>query len=215
MAELRSKRPLHLYLIRHAEVVKNLHGQHGGGDETVTERGLQQIAEHAQRFSGSTSLLIAYQPDVRSRETALRLAEHLRENREISVKAREIPAFKGINMGAVAGLSDKDLTLRYPRVALSYLFWRAGCSLRRPKIAGAESIADFATRILHGLEQLLAARSTAVLVVGTTSTLLTLHHLLSNDGTLRRQAYRYYSLDFGAVAQWRIAVDAPPRSTQN
>ncbi len=211
MAGLRSRQPMDLYLIRHTEVAKNLRGQHGGGDETVTERGKAQITAFAKQFAQLPQLTIVHQPDVRSRETAVKIAQQMRENREMIVKTREMPEFKGIDMGAVAGLSDKALALRYPLVALSYLLWRSGFSLRRPKIAGAESITDFATRVAAGLEKLLKTKHESVLFVGTTSTILTLNHLLTNDGVFRRRAYHYYALQFGDCAHWRIVPTGLPR----
>ncbi len=212
MAGLRSRQPVDLYLIRHAEVAKNLRGQHGGGDESLTARGHEQIAAYAQRFADLPNLVIYHQPDVRSRETAVKISEQIHNQR---VKTREMADFKGIDMGTVAGLSDKELVRHYPLVALSYLFWRSGLSLKRPKIAGAESIAHFTDRVAGGLSAMLRTKKSTILFVGTTSTLLTLNHLLSNDGILRRKAYHYYQLKFADVARWHISPDSAPVSREN
>lgn len=116
-------------------------------------------------------------------------------------------------MGAASGLSDLELAIRHPLVALSYMAWRHGRgSLHLPHLAGVESVEDFSARSLRGLQQLITSSTndTAVLV-GTTSGILMVHHLLEHDGKLVRSKYHFYEQGFDEHAIWHLSPDASPR----
>lgn len=210
---LRTMHPKRLIILRHAETVKNKQGKHGGGDETLTKHGLAQlddIAKQLVRLTGSSQHALFSQPDLRCLHSVSVLASKL------GAHAQVIDELRGINMGVVAGLSDVQLAVRHPLVALSYLQWRAGSSLHRPHIQGAESIKDFAERSLHGLQELLKVENVnTIIFVGTTSGLLMLNHFLLHDGQFDRRDYRFYELDFGELATWQLSSDNPPRLLPN
>jgi broad specificity phosphatase PhoE len=211
---LRTTQPKRLVLLRHAKTVKNKQGKHGGGDETLTERGLAQIevtSKQLSRLADSSSRYALFcQPDVRCVSSATVLGSKL------SVYPQVIDELRGIDMGAVAGLSDHQLALRHPLVALSYLQWRVGSSLHRPHIKDAESIEDFAERSLRGLQALLKADGVdTIIFVGTTSGLLMLNHFLVHDGQFDRRDYRFYELDFDELATWQFSLNEPPQLLAN
>jgi len=204
---IRASHPTRLILVRHVETTKNTQGRHGGGDQAITARGLRQAEQLSSflRQLHDESSIIYCQPETRSHQTAQLVSG------AADTAPQSIELLRGIDMGAVSGLSDKELVIKYPLVALSYLLWRSGFSLRRPKIAGAESIADFAQRSRQALERLATGPHRTVVFVGTTSTILMLNHLLQNDGKLVRKSYHFYELKLGHAAQWSISPDSPPR----
>lgn len=207
---VRTTRPRRLILLRHAETIKNKQGKHGGGDETLTERGFVQLEmitkRLLQQIDPSSQLTLSCQPDIRCVNSATVLGPKL------GVRPQVIEQLRGIDMGVVSGLSDRQLALRHPLVALSYLQWRAGSSLRRPYIKGAESIKDFAKRSQLGLEKLLTVDDAdTTIFVGTTSGLLMINHLLVQDGHLDRRNYHFYELGFGELAIWQLGPHEPPQ----
>lgn len=210
---LRTTKPKQLIFVRHAETIKNKQGKHGGGDEALTEHGREQlddIATQLLRLIGSSSYALFSQPDLRCLNSATILASKLGTHTQV------INELRGINMGAVSGLSDGQLALRHPLVALSYLQWRTGSSLHRPRIKGAESIKDFANRSLLGLDAMIKTDDVDTIVfVGTTSGLLMLNHFLVHDGRFDQRNYRFYELGFGELATWQLSPHESPQILPN
>lgn len=205
---LRTTQPKRLIFLRHAETIKNKQARHGGGDESLTTRGVSQLKANGGRLKnliGSTRVALVIQPETRCVSSATILAARL------GVRPQIIDALSGIDMGVVAGLSDKELALRYPLVALNYLIWRMlPTTLRPPRIKGVEPVEKFALRHERGLEQLLEIEAEVIILVGTTSGLLMDNHLLVHDGQFDRCDYRFYELGFGECAIWQLSPDAPP-----
>lgn len=203
---LRTKKPLALVLIRHAETIKNRESRHGSGNESLLPDAEAQIGHHAEALRGLPNITIYCQPEERSQHTATMLATLLGIKPPIIVDDTH-----GVNMGIASGLSDRELALRHPLIALSYVYWRhAGGTLHLPHVKGVEPIKDFSRRYVYGLMWLLDHGSQTTVFVGTTSGILMLNHLLINDGHLRPDQYYFYELGFNEQAAWYCSPDAAP-----
>lgn len=206
MLMLRTKKPLTLVLIRHAETIKNRESRHGSGNETLVASAEAQIRHHAEALHGLPNISIYCQPEERSQHTAAILATLLGLKPPVIVHGTH-----GVNMGIASGLSDRELALRHPIIALSYVYWRhIGGTLRLPHVEGVEPIKDFSKRDLRGLTWLLDHGSETTVFVGTTSGILMLNHLLIHDGHLRPDQYYFYELGFDKQATWHCSPDAAP-----
>lgn len=92
--------------------------------------------------------------------------------------------------------------------------WRAGGAKLEdyPDIPGREHMDDFATRISRGLQKILQPH-TNVIIVGTTSTINMLNHLLQENGSFVKERYDFISFPFSGVNTWQLSLVNPPRKT--
>jgi len=194
--------------MRHVEAYKNLAKVSGGGDQRLTPRGEMQASTLGafllQATGGFEGLRIVHQPEGRSEETAKRIGA-------ITLSAVYVdPRLKGVGMGEVAGLSQQELENLYPDVAKGMAAWRAsGGKLRRPKVPGSEPMVDFANRVYAGLLENVELANSSLAVVGTTSTLVMLRHLLQRDGEFSRPDYEFFEMPLGSAAVWHVSDDKP------
>jgi len=209
---IRSKKPLQLYLVRHVEAYKNLSDIHGGGDQRLTPSGIKQavrignfLRQHGN-FELNTGVVI-HQPEGRSTETARIIGK------VAAARIRLEPTFKGVTMGIIAGLPEKEVEALYPDVAAGIRAWRANPgAMAHPVVPGSESNTSFADRIRAGLKRSITRAQglhQSIAVVVTSSTLTMLNHLLVNDGKLREGAYAFTDPPLGSVAAWCLSADAP------
>lgn len=208
---IRRTRSVDVYLLRHAEAYKNLARVHGGGDQRLTPAGENQaitLGNYLLRLHGGVERLqIVHQPEGRSVATARHIG---------LVTARgvvEVSDLVGVRLGVAGGLSEKELAQRYPEVAAALAGWRTnkrGLGAR-PRVPGSEPMEEFSERIRRGLvSSIEACESNQILaVVGTTSTLNMMNHLLVHDGEFERVSYDFIEFPLGALAAWRIA-SVPP-----
>lgn len=197
-------------LLRHAEAYKNLAGVSGGGDQRLTpagERQAQALGGYLLRLHGSSEgLYIVHQPEERSEQTARHIGA-------ISVRPLvECPDLLGVGLGVAAGLTEKELFERFPDFAAAMAAWRAKGGLSgRPKVLGSEPMEEFAERIRRGLVSSIEACEPGGLlaIVGTTSTLNMMNHLLAHDGQFERGSYEFVSFPLGSLSVWRISGEAP------
>lgn len=211
---LRSSNPLELYLLRHAEAYKNLDKVHGGGNQRLTPRGetqAQTLGNYLLRlYSKKRNLLIVHQPEGRSEATARHIGEVLTQ------QIVEAPDLTGVRLGVAGGLSEKELAVRYPEVATALTAWRLrrGDLSARPRVPGSEPMEEFAERIHRGLVASIEAcgNDQSLAIVGTTSTLNMMNHLLLHDGEFNRPSYDFIEFPLGALAAWRISNEPPAQT---
>lgn len=211
---IRKEPPLNLYLLRHAEAYKNLANVHGGGDQRLTPEGQIQartLGSFLLRTRGTAEgLHIVHQPEGRSEATARHIGG-------IATRAIvEVPDLVGVRLGVAGGLSEKELAERYPEVAAALVAWRnnQGDLGSRPRVPGSEPMEEFAERIRRGLVSSIEAcePDSALAIVGTTSTLNMMNHLLVHDGEFVRPSYDFIQFPLASMAAWRIS-DEPPLQT--
>ncbi|HUC89623.1 MAG TPA: histidine phosphatase family protein [Patescibacteria group bacterium] len=202
---------LDVYLLRHAEAYKNLAKVHGGGDQRLTPTGERQARTLGGLLlrlrGGAEGLQIVHQPEGRSEATAKNVG--MVASRAVVENTDLI----GVRLGVAGGLSEEELAIRYPEVAASLIAWRTnkGDLGSRPRVPGSEPMEEFADRIRRGLVSSIeaCAPNDSLAVVGTTSTLNMMNHLLVNDGEFDRPNYDFIEFPLGSLAAWRISDEAP------
>ena len=204
-----------VYLARHTEAYKNLAKVHGGGDQRLTPRGVSQAEILGSTLAANSTeseqdLAIIHQPEGRSKATAQVIGA------VASKPLIEVPALAGVSLGIVEGLSEPELAERYPEVASALATWRTsdGSLDARPPVPGSERMEEFADRVHTGLVASIdgCGPHTSLAVVGTTSTLNMLNHLLINDGSFVRPSYDFIHFPLGSYATWEVS-SAPPKNT--
>ena len=208
---IRKESPADLFLIRHAEAYKNLSGVHGGGDQRLTPKGINQARLLGNFISNQLNfgdeLKLVHQPEERSRNTAINIG--LVAIQDIV----EVKELKGVSLGVAGGLTAKELLEKYPEVAEALSAWREnkGDLSARPRVPGSEPMEEFAGRICGGLQTSLELCESGqnLGIVGTTSTLNMLNHLLINDGVFDRDHYDFISYPLGSVSSWKVSINPP------
>ncbi len=209
---IRTTENIDLYLIRHAEAYKNLEKVHGGGDQRLTTRGIEQAKAIGEYLVSAVNseIIIVHQPEGRSELTARQIGKIA------SGTVLRSPDLQGVSLGIVGGLSEDELAERYPEVASALIAWRnhKGDLGSRPSVPGSEPMEEFAERVRAGLISSIDRCPTegTLALVATTSTLNMLNHLLVNDGKFDRTRYGFIEFPLGAYASWLIS-DSPPTLT--
>lgn len=208
---IRSKQPLNLHIIRHAEAYKNLEKKHGGGNQKLTQKGIQQckyLGEYLLKIlnSNTSQSCIVYQPEDRSKETAIEI------NKILSCNLRINNNFSGIGLGERAGLSEDELKCRFPEIAKAIDDWKKDKSnFNIPSAPGSESMDDFANRILKCIQNEieLCFDCSSILIICTTSTIVMINHLLSNDGYFNSEKYEFIDVPLSSISSWKISHIQP------
>jgi len=208
---IRKNGSFNLYLLRHAEAFKNLAKVHGGGDQRLTPTGENQARALGHLLqdliADDGSLKVIHQPEGRSKSTAQHIGS-------IAVgQIMEIDDLVGVKLGVAGGLSEEELEKQYPEVAVALADWRnkKGNLNARPHVPGSEHMEEFAERILRGVLSSieLCEPSESLAIVGTTSTLNMMNHLLTNDGDYVRSSYDFIEYPLASFATWRISPERP------
>ncbi len=212
---IRSVNPMTLVVARHAEAQKNIDKRHGGGGQTLTEKGVQQARAIGNSLLSSglvvmSQLRIVHQPEGRSKNTAAILKSVL------DGTLTEEPGLNGIGLGKRAGMSEVELAESYPALTKALDEWAVGKGFNVPSAEGGEPMEDFASRISHGLNRQieLTRPREALILVGTTSSLTMINHLLVEDGEFRHDKYLYYGPQLGSVVCWQISNEIPLRVSE-
>lgn len=156
---------------------------------------------------GAEGLRIVHQPEGRSEATARHVGD-------VATRAIvEEPELVGVRLGVAGGLSEKELAERYPEVAAALVAWRTnrGDLGKRPRVPGSEPMDEFAERIRRGLVSHIETcePNDSLAVVGTTSTLNMMNHLLVNDGEFDRATYNFIEFPLGSLATWQVSDELP------
>ena len=212
---IRKDTPLKLYLLRHAEAYKNLAKVHGGGDQRLTPNGENQARMLGHKLlellGENESLKIIHQPEGRSISTAQRVGSI------VAQQIIEVDDLVGVKLGIAGGLSEHELAKQYPEVAAALADWRSnkGNLEARPHVPGSEHMEEFAERILRGVTSSIAACTPgeSLAIVGTTSTLNMMNHLMINDGEYVRADYDFIEFPLASFATWQISNERPQQIT--
>ncbi len=214
---IRAPQTMRLHVARRAEAIKNIEKRHGGGDQRLTPRGERQargighyLLENLGVELGEVSVI--HQPEGRSELTAKHVGE--------IVAARRITRcddLVGINLGVRNGLSEAELAERFPEVTAGLANWMANKGFNVPDVPGGEPMDDFAVRIRRGMIENIpsAAPNGDLVMVATTSSLVMVHHLLDQDGTLSTNDYDFVSMPLGSVSTWQLSDNEQPMQLTN
>jgi len=209
---IRSTKTTEMFLIRHAEAQKNIEKRHGGGNQNLTETGVLQAKTIGQfllnkYINDSVELHIVHQPEERCKNTAYIIGSIVKS------KLIEEPDFRGIGLGKRAGLSEQELNEVNPELSKALEKWAAGGPFDIPSSKGGEPMEDFAERIYRGICNQInrLEPSDPIALIGTTSSLTMINHLLETDGEFNRNNYQLYKSQPGSVACWKLSSGMPTK----
>ncbi|MBQ3320718.1 histidine phosphatase family protein, partial [Candidatus Saccharibacteria bacterium] len=196
------------FVVRHAEAQKNIEKMHGGGTQDLTERGIDQLKRSIRDLEVVTrkqKAHVFYQKEGRSEETAKIIS------RQIGAEMTMAEQIYGVGLGVIASLNEDELKIQYPEVSRILENWKNnGAKLDDyPDVPGREHMMDFARRIKEGLLRILKP-DTDIIIVGTTSTINMLNHLMSTNGEFVRDKYNFVLFPFSGINGWRLYKDKPP-----
>lgn len=197
-----------LFIVRHAEARKNLEKMHGGGTQDLTARGTSDLVRQIDVLKSLTNerdTIVIYQKEGRSQYTAEIIAQALGAEMVLANK------IYGVGLGIISELNEDELEKEYPDVARILADWKnSGANLRDyPNIPGREHMNDFAIRIRDGLEQAIRPHKDNI-IVGTTSTINMINHLMITGGEFIRDEYRFVSFPFAGINGWLLRHNEKP-----
>lgn len=198
-----------LFIVRHGEAIKNLEKIHGGGTQALTEIGEQQSINAGAIILDLLSkreLTIFHQKEDRSKFTA-EIIKNV-----IGTKTICPTEISGIGLGDISQLSEPEVEILYPEVAKALLNWKNGKAgiQNYPEIPGREHTSDFAIRINNELRSLIRPGEDMVLV-GTTSTINMINHLLTHNWTFDKPSYEFISFPYAGINCWQIEDGKQPK----
>ena len=137
--------PTRLYLIRHGEVEEGRQKRYNGhSDVKLTERGIAQLEEIAERLAGE-AVQAGYSSDLyRSRTGAEAIA------RRFGLEVRPRVDLREKHFGSWEGLTAAEVARSYPT---EWKMWLADPSECRP--AGGESYKEIYPRVVGALDEIL------------------------------------------------------------
>lgn len=199
------------FIIRHAEAQKNIEKMHGGGTQDLTARGIDQLMgtiDILKPLVKKRSVHMFHQKEGRSEKTAQIIADQLDTSTNLAEH------IYGVGLGIIAELNEDELAIQYPEVSRILDSWKNnGARLDDyPDIPGREHMVDFAKRIKQGLTNLLCPE-TDTIIVGTTSTINMLNHLMLTNGKFIHDEYNFISFPFSGINGWQLSKNKAPAKT--
>lgn len=198
-----------LFIVRHAEAQKNIEKMHGGGTQDLTELGTSQLKKAIDDLKDivrKQNVYIFYQKEGRSKKTARIIG------RQFGIKTTLAEQIYGVGLGVIANLNEDELRIQYPEVSQILESWKNNEAKLDdyPDIPGREHMVDFAYRIKKGLLKILRPNAD-IIIVGTTSTINMLNHLMLTNGIFIHDKYDFVSFPFSGINGWHLYEDKPPK----
>lgn len=195
-----------LYIMRHAEAIKNLEKRHGSGKQELSVEGERQVQTTAKYLVKITAdiypnnSVIYCQHEERTLYTAQILGNAL------NVKVVQMDTIYGVGLGIIRDLNENELKIQYPQVFKVLSEWREGTAslLGYPYIPGSESMNDFAKRIRLGLDNIIGGDYENTILICTTSTINMIIHLLINDGEYVESDYNFITVPLSGMIKWEL-----------
>jgi broad specificity phosphatase PhoE len=190
-----------LFLVRHAESLKNLRDEHGGKGDKLSDNGMEQC-------EGISSFLQAEGINEKNSVLFWHSMPQIVETAEIICKRNKYGSFcderlTGLDLGVLAGLSRQKALQLYPQAAERLEQWRKGLlTIDRLVIPGAERPSSFYKRVKSFLDQRALSNSAQnVIIVGTTSAMIMILNifLLGRDFNFRN--YKNYTFHCGSITK--------------
>ncbi|MCH5151544.1 MAG: histidine phosphatase family protein [Clostridiales bacterium] len=177
-------------LIRHAESDKNIKKIHGGKGEKLTERGVQQTIELSQQLNqclDCNNLNLITSSSFHTNATAAILAQQL------GITVGKPIIFRPLNLGVADGLSEQELTQRYPEVQRLFEKWRAReIDIKQLKVPQMEPYLDFWQRGLDIIANLPKDRDS--LLVCSNSLMILLANIMLGNHPVNTDRYKHITI---------------------
>lgn len=161
-----------LILVRHPEAIKNTEYRHGGDGSTLSGLGREQCYILAKFLK---TLILDY----KSVSLVGHRIVHVEETvnfieKNVGVKVVWDDRLRGINMGDIANLREREVEDRWPEVAKRLEMWRNGrLKINELNLPGAEPIDSFHCRIKSLYNDWICKESSDLLIaICTRSTLI-------------------------------------------
>ena len=196
----------HLHLVRHAEARKNVEDRQGGQGTELTIRGIDQARRIAVRLND-------YETSVGHKLVVLgHSAPQVQETMTAISSAHRWPCamddnLRGIHLGSIDGL-PADEAQRLDPVAVDRLeAWRQGrLRVDQVRLPGGEDFKEFRRRVAKALARsLYDYQGMCAVFVGTRSTLILLHNILTLGKGFDYSRYVPYSFPNGFVSRWELS----------
>lgn len=182
--------PYKIILMRHAESIKNVKKIHGGQGEDLTDEGIRQAKEVAQVIHDQIdcgNLKIYTSTSYHTTATAKIIAQSLNLTIEQPI------FFMPLNLGIADGLSEDELTKKFPQAQKLFEAWRRReIDIKKLKIPGMEPYMDFWHRGEYVISQL--PTSNNILLVCSNSLMILLTHVMLQNHPENTDAYRHISI---------------------
>lgn len=180
-----------VYLIRHAQSVKNIKDIHGGIGERLTDCGIMQannLADKllAQGINYANSVLF-YPQNLQVVETASILKE------KIGLQQIEIEEFKPVYLGVISGLSNIEVEEKYPECFQLLCRWRnKEIEICDVDIPGMEKPVDFFIRGQAILENIQYNKNN--IFICTSSLYVLLLNILLGNTPVHGGGYKHFNI---------------------
>lgn len=186
-----------ILLIRHAEARKNIDDIHGGSGTGLTENGLLQSQAVGlyvkKRYCPKNGILVTHQlPQV------LQTASIVNEFLGLPIVFDE--RLKGIDLGAMAGLSRNEARQKYPIYAEKLELWRNGkISPEEVILPQGENFDSFKFRVDEAWKSWLKKEGKILVSILTNSTLIMIYNLVLMSEKFEYRNYAVYPFDNASI----------------
>lgn len=197
----------HLYLIRHAESIKNLRDEHGGKGDNLSDKGIEQckkIFHFLNNEVESPNCILYYHSNPQVEQSAKIFC--LENFYEYSCDDR----LKGIYLGILAGLSKDEALALDADSAIRLEQWRkGGLTIDKLFIPHAEHVSEFYTRIFTFVNEKILPNIPKhdFIIFGTRSTLIMLVNIFQLGQSFNFQNYKVYEFDSGGITRFSLYKD--------
>lgn len=179
-----------IILMRHAESVKNIKKIHGGNGEALTEFGKTQAVKVAKSISSklnTTNLKLFSSANLHTSATAKIIAGIF--NTEVEHPLDFVPLYFGI----ADGLSEQELTVKYPNIQLLFEGWRKReYDIKKLVVPEMEDYLKFWDRGVKFLSAL--PKDCDLLLVCSNSLMILLTHLMLGNHPLNTDKYKHIAI---------------------
>lgn len=174
-------------LMRHAESTKNTKKIHGGKGERLTALGNAQAIEAAKFLSNKidlTNLKIISSVGFHTTATAKIISEILNTSVECS------PAFSPLYFGIADGLSEQELTKKYPKIQVMFENWRnRKFDIKKLFVPQMENYMDFWNRGVKFLNTL--PKDYDIILICSNSLMILLTHIMLGNHPEYSENYKH------------------------
>ena len=147
---------MRIFLCRHGETTGDIEDRYGGDyDDQLTDTGIAQSEELANKLDGFGIKLIISSPRIRAKETAKIISKKLKVKTIISKNLRERNSY-----GILTGLVKSEAKIKFPLEVEKFKK-----SKLHPGITGTEEYEIFKKRVLAEFESIVSAKKQNIVCV--------------------------------------------------
>jgi len=185
--------------MRHARSEKNQHSQYGGEGKALIPDAYTELAVVMPSLILAKIEFVVCAPRLQCEQTADYIALKL------AIKYRVDTLLEPIYLGVIDGLSEKEISSKYPDVAKIFKQWQGGkIEIGELRIPDIEAPNVYCQRMASFIENIFHDHHNSVLIVATRSTLVCLGNLLLGNSPHPGGNYREISWHNNGYMYFRI-----------